>query len=34
VVRSTFVIAPDGTIAKIFSNVKVDGHVAKVLESV
>ena len=34
VVRSTFVIAPDGTIAKVFSNVKVDGHIAKVLESV
>ena len=34
VVRSTFVIAPDGTIVKVFSNVKVDGHIAKVLESV
>jgi len=34
VVRSTFVIGPDGKITKAFSNVKVDGHVAKVLESI
>jgi peroxiredoxin Q/BCP len=34
VVRSTFVIGPDGKIAKAFSNVKVDGHVAKVLDSI
>lgn len=34
VVRTTFIIAPDGKIAKVFNNVKVDGHVAKVLEAV
>lgn len=34
VVRSTFVIGPDGKIAKAFSNIKVDGHVAKVLDSI
>ncbi len=34
VVRSTFIIGPDGKIAKVFSNVKVDGHIAKVLESI
>ncbi|MCS6797968.1 MAG: peroxiredoxin [Myxococcota bacterium] len=31
VVRSTFVIGPDGRIRKIFRNVKVDGHVDDVL---
>ena len=34
VVRSTFVIGPDGKITKVFNNVKVDGHIAKVLEAV
>jgi peroxiredoxin Q/BCP len=34
VVRSTFIIGPDGKIAKVFNNVKVDGHIAKVLEVV
>lgn len=34
VVRTTFVIDPDGKIAKVFPNVKVDGHIAKVLESI
>lgn len=34
VVRSTFIIGPDGKIVKVFSNVKVDGHVAKVLETI
>lgn len=33
VVRTTFVISPDGKIAKVFPKVKVDGHIAKVLES-
>jgi peroxiredoxin Q/BCP len=31
IVRSTFVIGKDGTIKKIFRNVKVDGHTEKVL---
>lgn len=32
--RSTFLIASDGTIAKIWNKVKVPGHVEDVLESV
>ena len=32
--RSTFVIAPDGRIAKIFRKVKVPGHVDAVLQAV
>lgn len=31
VFRTTFVIAPDGTIARVFENVKPDGHSAEVL---
>jgi thioredoxin-dependent peroxiredoxin len=31
--RSTFVVDPEGKIAKIFEKVKVTDHVAKVLES-
>ena len=31
--RTTFVIDPQGKIAKIFPKVKVDGHAEKVLES-
>ncbi|WNY25761.1 thioredoxin-dependent thiol peroxidase [Methanolapillus millepedarum] len=31
-VRTTFLINPDGKIAKIWNNVKVDGHVEAVLE--
>jgi peroxiredoxin Q/BCP len=34
VVRSTFVIAPDHTIAAIYDNVRVTGHVAKVLHAI
>ena len=34
VIRSTFVIAPDGTLAKCFYNVRVDGHDAKVLAAI
>lgn len=34
IVRTTFVIGPDGTIEKIYSNVRVDGHVAEVLDAV
>ncbi len=30
-IRSTFVIGPDGKIAKVFPSVKVDGHVDQVL---
>ncbi|QBI52705.1 thioredoxin-dependent thiol peroxidase [Streptomonospora litoralis] len=30
VIRSTFVIDPDGTVAKAFYNVKATGHVARV----
>lgn len=33
-VRTTFVIDEKGKIAKIFNNVKVDGHIEKVLESI
>jgi peroxiredoxin Q/BCP len=29
VIRSTFIIAPDGTIEHAFYNVKATGHVAK-----
>jgi peroxiredoxin Q/BCP len=30
--RTTFIIDPDGTIAKVFSNVKADGHAEQVLK--
>jgi peroxiredoxin Q/BCP len=32
--RTTFVIAPDGTIKKIFPKVKVEGHAAEVLAAI
>jgi len=32
--RRTFLIAPDGTIAKVWPNVKVDGHAEDALASV
>lgn len=32
--RTTFVIGPDGKIAKVFPKVKVDGHIANVLETI
>jgi peroxiredoxin Q/BCP len=32
-IRSTFLIAPDGTIARAWRSVKVDGHVDTVLEA-
>jgi len=32
--RSTFLIAADGTIARIWRNVKVDGHAQEVLDAV
>ncbi len=31
--RSTFIIGPDGKLKKIFRKVKVEGHVAQVLEA-
>jgi peroxiredoxin Q/BCP len=34
IVRSTFVIGPDGKVAKAWKSVKVDGHDEKVLEAV
>ncbi len=34
IVRSTFLISEDGTIAKIWEKVKVPGHVEEVLEAV
>ena len=33
IIRSTFVIGPDGKLKRIFRNVKVDGHTEKVLEA-
>ena len=33
VIRSTFLIGPDGRIAQIWPNVKVDGHAAEVLKA-
>jgi peroxiredoxin Q/BCP len=32
-IRSTFLIAPDGTVAHVWRSVKVDGHVEKVLDT-
>jgi len=32
--RTTFLIDPDGKVAKIFPKVKVDGHAAKVLAAI
>ncbi len=31
--RSTFIIGPDGKVAKVFSKVKADGHAQEVLEA-
>lgn len=31
--RTTFIIGPDGTITKIFPNVKVTGHVEEVIDA-
>ena len=30
--RTTFLIDPDGTVRKVYTNVKAKGHAAKVLE--
>jgi peroxiredoxin Q/BCP len=32
-VRTTVLVGPDGKVARIFPKVKVEGHVAEVLES-
>jgi peroxiredoxin Q/BCP len=34
VIRSTFVVAPDRTLARVFPNVKVDGHADAVLAAI
>lgn len=34
IVRSTFIIGPDGTIEKIYDNVKAKGHAAQVLAAI
>ena len=34
VIRTTYIIAPNGNIAYVFSNVKVDGHVDAVIEKI
>jgi peroxiredoxin Q/BCP len=34
VIRSTFIVGPDGTIAKVFPKVKPEGHAAQVLEAI
>ncbi len=31
IVRTTFLIGPDGKIARVWNNVKVDGHADEVL---
>ena len=33
IIRSTYLIDPKGKVAKVWSNVKVDGHAEKVLEA-
>ena len=33
VIRSTFIIGPDGKVAKVFPKVKPEGHAAEVLEA-
>ena len=32
-VRTTVIVGPDGKVVKVFSKVKVDGHVTAVLEA-
>ena len=34
IARTTFLIGPDGKVAKVWNNVKVDGHAEAVLEAV
>jgi peroxiredoxin Q/BCP len=33
-IRSTFIVDPSGTIARVFPSVKVDGHAEKVLDAI
>jgi peroxiredoxin Q/BCP len=33
ILRTTFLIGPDGRIARVWRNVKVNGHAAQVLEA-
>ena len=33
-IRSTFIVAPQGEIARVFSPVKVDGHVERVIDAI
>ena len=33
IVRTTYIISPDGKITHVFPKVKVDGHIHEVLES-
>ncbi|RME62571.1 MAG: peroxiredoxin, partial [Nitrospirae bacterium] len=33
VIRSTFIIGPDGTVKRLWRNVKVKGHVDEVIEA-
>src|SRR5579863_9567516 len=34
IVRTTYIIGPDGTITHVFPRVKVDGHIRQVLDAV
>jgi peroxiredoxin Q/BCP len=34
IVRTTYLISPDGKVAKRWDNVKVDGHADEVLDAV
>lgn len=34
IIRSTFIVGPDGVIAKVFPRVRVDGHAEKVIDAV
>lgn len=33
ILRTTYLIAPDGTVAQVFEKVKADGHSAEVLQA-
>lgn len=33
IVRTTYIIAPDGTVTHVFPKVKVDGHIHEVLSA-
>jgi peroxiredoxin Q/BCP len=34
IIRSTFLIGPDGRVIKVWPKVKVDGHVDEVLKAI